>query len=167
MTKSSPDRPPRISAVLLAWLLHDDWQTPAGDFEEAFHHRIERDGVRAARRWYRWQVLRLVPDRLTEKLIWNSAMFVTNLKISVRTLRRNPGFAAINMGGLAVGLAACILIMLFIKDELSFDAFHPNSDQIVRVVEEFMGGDGVEQHFGYSRVPLANAALEQIPEVLV
>jgi len=93
-------------------------------------------------------------------------MFFTNLKISVRTLRKNPGFAAINMGGLAVGLAACILIMLFIKDELTFDAFHPNSNQIVRVVEELTGGDGVEQHFGYSRVALANAAPEQIPEIL-
>lgn len=159
-------RPPRFSAFLLGWLLRDDWHTPAGDFEEAFHRIASNEGAASATSWYRRQVLLLIPDRLKEKLIWNSFMFFNNLKISVRTLRKNPVFAAINMGGLAVGMAACLLIMLFVKDELTFDLNHSNSDQIVRVVEQSVGGDGSEEHYGYSRAALAHAAPDEIPEIL-
>ncbi len=162
---SSKNQPPKISAALLNWLLADVWNTPAGDFEEAFHRIAATEGPTQARRWYRRQTLTLLPDRLKEKLIWNSVMFVTNLKVSVRSLRRNPGFAAINMGGLAVGMAACILIMLFVRDELSFDAFHSKSDRIVRVIDQRIGADGQEQILGLAPPGAALTALEQIPEV--
>ena len=48
-----------------------------------------------------------------------------HLAIALRTLRRDPLFAAINLFGLAVGLAACLLIVLFIRYELSFDDSSP------------------------------------------
>ena len=56
------------------------------------------------------------------------------LTIAWRTLRREKGYAAINLIGLAVGLAACLLIGLFIHHEWSYDRFHDNADDLYRVV---------------------------------
>lgn len=55
-------------------------------------------------------------------------------KIAWRNLVRNRVFSAINIVGLAIGLATCLLISLFVLDELSYDRFHSKADRIVRVV---------------------------------
>ncbi len=61
-------------------------------------------------------------------------MLKNYIKIAVRTLIRNKGFAAINVGGFAIGLACCLLIYVFVRDELSYDRFHENADQVYRVI---------------------------------
>jgi putative ABC transport system permease protein len=63
------------------------------------------------------------------------------LKIAYRTLRSRPGVTAINVLGLAVGLAACLLIGLWIKHELSYDDFHPDAEDTYRVTARIKLGD--------------------------
>ncbi|MEM6648540.1 MAG: ABC transporter permease, partial [Bacteroidota bacterium] len=53
--------------------------------------------------------------------------------IAWRSLRKRAGFAAINVLGLAVGLACCLLIGLYIADELSYDDFHEKGERIYRM----------------------------------
>ena len=60
-------------------------------------------------------------------------MFKNYLKIAFRNLRRHPFYAFVNIFGLALGIACCILIMLFIRDEQSYDRFHADADRIYRV----------------------------------
>ncbi|MGM0532775.1 MAG: ABC transporter permease [Bacteroidota bacterium] len=60
-------------------------------------------------------------------------MFRNYLKTSWRNLVRDKSYSAINIIGLAVGVAACLLITLYIIDELSYDRFHENSDRIYRI----------------------------------
>jgi ABC-type antimicrobial peptide transport system permease subunit len=60
-------------------------------------------------------------------------MFKNFFKIALRNLLRNKGFSAINITGLAVGMAAAILILLWIQDEFSYDGFHQNKDRIYEV----------------------------------
>ncbi len=55
------------------------------------------------------------------------------LKIAFRNLLKNKGFSAINIFGLAVGIACCLLITLYVVDELSFDRYHQNADRIYRL----------------------------------
>ncbi|MEQ8927246.1 MAG: ABC transporter permease [Fulvivirga sp.] len=63
-------------------------------------------------------------------------------KIAFRNLIKRKVYASINIAGLAIGLAACLTIYLYVKDELSYDKFYPDSDRIYRVVREFgQGGD--------------------------
>ncbi|HYF33514.1 MAG TPA: ABC transporter permease [Chitinophagaceae bacterium] len=69
-------------------------------------------------------------------------MFRNYFKTAFRNLLRNKGYAAINIVGLAVGIAACLLIFLVVQFELSFDNFHKNNN-IYRVVSEFKTPDGV------------------------
>lgn len=59
------------------------------------------------------------------------------VKTAARSLRRHPGYAAINVVGLAVGIAVCLLITLYVRHELSYDDFHERADRIVRVVSDW------------------------------
>ncbi|RBL88081.1 ABC transporter permease [Chitinophaga flava] len=59
-------------------------------------------------------------------------------KIAVRNLWRNKGFSAINIFGLAIGLATCLLITMFIIDELSYDRSNKKADRIYRVNADFL-----------------------------
>ena len=67
-------------------------------------------------------------------------MFWNFLKLTFRHLLRQKGFSLINIIGLTVGLTSCILIGLFIRDELSYDTFHTNSDRIERMTMEWGRG---------------------------
>lgn len=62
-------------------------------------------------------------------------------KTALRNLLRNKTYAAINITGLAVGIAACLLIGIYILHETSYDKFHANRDRIVRVTMEYNSGD--------------------------
>ena len=68
-------------------------------------------------------------------------MFRNYLLIAWRNLIGNPLFSAINVIGLAIGLACCIMITLFVRYELSYDKHWNNSDRIYRVTRDFFGND--------------------------
>lgn len=86
------------------------------------------------------------------------------LKIAVRTLWRNKSFSAINILGLSIGLATCMVIMVFIYHELSYDKFNEKSDRIVRVifVGSVQGGKMKEAHV---MPPVAQTLKADFPEV--
>ena len=64
-------------------------------------------------------------------------MFKTNLKIAWRNIRKSKLYSGINIFGLSIGLAACLLIGLYISNEMEYDNFHENADNIVRVTMEY------------------------------
>lgn len=61
-------------------------------------------------------------------------MFKNYLKIAVRNLLKHKGYSFINVAGLAIGLACCFLIVLYVQHELSFDRFHEKADRIYRLL---------------------------------
>ncbi len=71
-------------------------------------------------------------------------MFKLNLKIALRNLWKYKGYTAINVFGLSIGLASCILIFIFVRYQLSYDKEHKNGDRIYRVVSSFTYPDGNE-----------------------
>jgi len=68
-------------------------------------------------------------------------MFKHNLKIALRNILKNWKYSLINIGGLAIGLASFIFIVLFINDELKYDKHHENADQIYRVNRLYNSND--------------------------
>ncbi len=92
-------------------------------------------------------------------------MFKNYLKIALRNLFKQKIYSIINIFGLSLGLCCCILIMLYIQDELSFDRFHENADQIYRVVVEIRYKEKLD-HFAHTPAPLAPAVLQEFPEIL-
>ena len=58
------------------------------------------------------------------------------LTIAFRNLWRNKAFSAINVFGLAIGMTTCVLIMLYVADEISYDKHHTDGDRIYRIASE-------------------------------
>ncbi|MFC5410291.1 ABC transporter permease [Larkinella bovis] len=85
-------------------------------------------------------------------------------KIAWRNLIRNRVFSVINIVGLAIGLATCLLISLFVLDELSYDRFHEKADRMVRVV--FRGTvQGGKMNEAHVMPPVARTLQADYPEV--
>ena len=72
-------------------------------------------------------------------------MIKNYLKIAWRNLKKNRLYAFINIAGLTIGLTCCILIGLYIFNELSYDKFHQNADRIARVTMEYGGAGSIEK----------------------
>ncbi len=86
------------------------------------------------------------------------------LRIAFRNLRRNLGYTAINAGGLAIGIAACFLIALYVRHELSYDDFHAKADRIYRIVQHAERGERSLSQLIHA-APLAPALERAFPEV--
>lgn len=91
-------------------------------------------------------------------------MFKNYFKLAIRHLARKKVFSFINIFGLTVGLTSCILIGLFIADELSFDSFHKNADRIVRVTMEFKKGS-IPNRFATTGTKVGPQFKRTFPEV--
>ncbi len=87
------------------------------------------------------------------------------VKIAVRNLWRSPLYSLLNIGGLAVGIACCLLIALYVYDEWTFDRFYPNANQIYRVVEQQKQADGIYD-VAVTPGPLAPALKKDFPEIV-
>ncbi|MEZ5027724.1 MAG: ABC transporter permease [Ferruginibacter sp.] len=72
-------------------------------------------------------------------------MFKNYFKTALRNLRKNKLYSIINIFGLTVGLAACLLIGIYINNELNYDKFNSNADRIVRVTMEFKQAETVNK----------------------
>jgi putative ABC transport system permease protein len=93
-------------------------------------------------------------------------MFKNYLKIAVRNLLKHRAYSFINITGLAVGMACCLLILLYVLDELSFDAYHEKSDRIYRVYLERFEEDGVNSRlWGASSPGYGPKLLGEFPQI--
>src|SRR5664279_716132 len=91
-------------------------------------------------------------------------MLINNLRSAYRNLKRHKIYACINVFGLAVSLAACWLIVLYIKDELSYDRFNVNADRIVRVAQHSTW-EGGNMHIALTSAPFAPALKQAFPQI--
>jgi putative ABC transport system permease protein len=92
-------------------------------------------------------------------------MIKNYFKIAWRNLWKNKIFSFINIFGLSAGLASCMLISLYIYDELSYDRYHDNADQLYQVGSVFVKSDG-EQKTPGTPAALAQAMQQEFPEVV-
>src|SRR4030095_12153658 len=91
---------------------------------------------------------------------------VTNyFKIAWRNILRNKTFSFIKIAGLALGLAVCLLILLYTKDEISFDRFHEKGKNIFRVVQSMKFGADPARPTSITQPPLGVAYKQGIPEI--
>jgi len=91
-------------------------------------------------------------------------MLSNYLTTALRSLQKRPSVTVLNIAGLALGLAACLLIGLWVEQELSYDEFHPEADTIARIVFDGQLGDQRLQG-PLSPAPLAPALVRDYPDV--
>lgn len=93
-------------------------------------------------------------------------MFRNHLKIAIRSLVKDRSTSFINLFGLTVGLTCCLLIGLYIWNELSFDKFHSKAENIYRVNRQFFNKDGTEMlHLGHVAPPFGPLLENDFPDI--
>lgn len=93
-------------------------------------------------------------------------MIKRNIKIGWRNILKNKFFSFLNIGGVAIGIAVTTLILFWVVDELSFNKFHKNIDQIYSVYEHQLYSDGQELYTGCTPFPLSQELKLNYPEVI-
>lgn len=93
-------------------------------------------------------------------------MIINYLKVALRAISRNKLTASINILGLALAMTCCLLIYLFIRDELSYDRYNEKADRIYRVTRDFLSHDGsVSLHLGHVAPPFGPLLKNDFPEI--
>jgi putative ABC transport system permease protein len=162
-----PLRPPRLGRRLISLLLKrgEHWGL-IGDFDELYAEKAAERGRVSARIWYWGQIARFAPAHLFNSLLWSRDMFKNHLIIAWRNIKKSKAYSALNILGLAAGMAVFILIMLFVRTELSYDRYHANAENIYRVTMESSGsGYKGSNYFAVTPGPLASAMVRDFPEV--
>ena len=91
-------------------------------------------------------------------------MIKNYIKTALRSLLKNKGFTAINVLGLALGLATCLLIVFYVFDELSYDRYNTKADRIYRLNNDIKFG-GLENSYAVTPAPAAVALKADFPEI--
>lgn len=91
-------------------------------------------------------------------------MLINYLKIAFRNLWKDKGYSMVNILGLSIGLAVCLLIFLLIRYEFSFNNFHKNEDRIYRVVTSWKYPNGMHYSEG-TPLPLPDAMSQDFPGI--
>jgi len=157
--------PPRPAVWLLRRTANrDEISAILGDFAEEFRRTAEQHGLRRARLDY-WRLAAVsLPSFLRDAAIGRLTMLKNYLTVAARNLRRHRGFSFINISGLAVGLAAALLIAVFVRHELSFDRFHTRKDRVFRVGVQRGRGAGAFRG-AFTAPPMAAALESEFPEI--
>jgi ABC-type antimicrobial peptide transport system permease subunit len=136
------------------------------DLEEEYLTLLQTQGKLKAKRWFWEQTLFALGFYARYLFSWRNLMVKNYLKITIRNIKKHKGYSFINISGLAVGMACCILILLWVKDEMSFDRFHENSDVIYRVTEHQYNSSGDYFPVAVTPWPLAEALKNDFPEIV-
>jgi putative ABC transport system permease protein len=156
--------PPRWAEKLLSRMRKGSEEFSfLGDIREEYSYIYSEKGKRKACFWYWQQVLINFPAFFKDSLYWSAQMLKNYFIITLRNIKRNRGFSFINITGLAIGMAACLLILLWVRDELSFNRFHKNGENIYLVLSERVEHRG--EFFHTTPVPLAEPLENDYPEI--
>lgn len=169
--------PPKYLLRFFRWFCHPDYvEDIEGDLFERFEKRTNEN--KAARWLLTIDVLRLFrpgiikPIKSSHKLN-NYGMISNYYKVSMRNILRNKTFSLLNISGLSVGIASCILILIYVNNELSYDRYNSNYESTYRVIH-YYGEQGKAPDFNtlpanefqvWGNAPLAPAMQNFFPEV--
>ncbi|MBB3842056.1 ABC-type antimicrobial peptide transport system permease subunit [Runella defluvii] len=174
--KTNELHPPQWANRVLRWLHPEDTlEEVEGDLEELYAYWYERAGKGQATWRYLLNVASVLPPfvrRRERKQAYHNpfliqpSMLRNYFTIAFRTLAHNKVYSSINVIGLSIGLAAAMLIMLYTKDEVSFDRFHANNPHIYRITSKQFTPAGAFQsyntHTGYLQGPKFAAGVPEI-----
>src|SRR3954467_10937018 len=91
-------------------------------------------------------------------------MLLNYCKIALRNLTKNKLFSVINISGMAISLASCLLIALFAWDELQYDNYHPDGERTFRVYN-IVDHAGVKSYLPIVPYPFASYMQKDFPEI--
>ncbi|MFC1564395.1 ABC transporter permease [candidate division KSB1 bacterium] len=156
MNREKTEAPRSGLKILGLFLPRPEAESIAGDYEELFEDLIQHKGRIYCLIWYWIQIAKSIFSYFTLSFHWSKVMYRNYIKIALRNIKNYKGYSAINILGLAIGIACCTLILLWVRNETNFDSFHENKDNLYRVTQE-----GIS----VTCAALAPALKEEIPEI--
>ena len=171
MSKDKYIVPPKYPLRFFRWFCNEDY---VEDIEGDLLERFEK---RPSRWFFTLDVLKLLRPSLIKPAngskLNNYGMISNYYKVSMRNILRNKTFSLLNISGLSVGIASCILIMIYVNNELSYDTYNEKYDRTYRVVhyygsQEEVASDDVlpiNEFQVWGNAPIAPAMQNYFPEV--
>lgn len=139
-----------------------------GDLEEFYYEKVQAQGLFKGKLFYWWNVIRCCQPyawRPLPKSKNSNIMLKSNIKVAYRSLKRNRVHAAINILGLAIGIAFSSMLYLYVSTELTYDQHHEKSDRVYRALLLDERNPEQPRTFGVNPPPMGPALLEDMPEV--
>lgn len=128
----------KLGNRLLKKLLEkEEYQEKSGDIEEAYKQIAGEKNKFRAGIWNINQITKILISLSFKSIYWSFIMLKSYLKVTFRNLKKQKVFSFINVAGLSVGLASAIIILLWVRYEISYDKFHKNADRIYRVIGSY------------------------------
>jgi len=139
MTKKDLSRPPRFKESFLKRVFPDEGiYTTIGDLEEVYHSIAEEKSIAKARLWYRMQASKSIISYLKNQFLWSLVMFKNYLVFTSRLIERDKFHYFLNFLGLSIGIACSIVIMMLLRNELTYDQYHEKADRIYRISSNYV-----------------------------
>ena len=164
--------PPKVADKLFEWYCNNNLaETIQGDLHERFHEDLEKYGKTKARIKYWLNILRFANRYTLRRSSGNGNrlnswdMFKSNLLTSYRYLIKHQRYALINIFGLSVGLACCLLIFFFLRNELTYDHFNKDGENIYRITTKINWSSGDVAHYANTQPALAPGIRGLFPEI--
>ncbi len=161
--------PPKIPQSFLRWYCKPDLlEDIEGDIEEDYNKRIQNKGIRSAKFYYWLDVIRFFRPfavRNFFKTQTNNTMFRVNTKIAFRNIGKDKLYSFINITGLAIGIAACLIIFHYVRFQKSFDKFHTNAESIYRVNTAYYENGELSEIGMYCGHALGSSLGRDFPEI--
>jgi len=131
------EKTPLIPYVFLRLLLRgEDFHEFSDDIDEIYQQMIDGGPKFRAKAWYWFRVIECIPSLIMDKIYWRLTMIKNYLKIALRNFQRHKGYSFINIAGFAIGMACCLLILLYVRHELSYDRYHKDVERVCRIVQD-------------------------------
>jgi putative ABC transport system permease protein len=162
--------PPKFYFKIFKWFCRNEYfDELQGDLEEEFHSNTKDLGIQKARSIYKKEVIRMLRPSIMKSIklshdIFFSAMFRINTKLALRNLLKNKLYTTINIGGLALSIAVCGLLLLYVNSETDYDNYHPDSDRLYRVALDRYYPDHTS-HYAITPFSIAEQAAMDYPEI--
>jgi len=162
-------RAPRIPQKILRWYCKPELlEDIEGDIHEDYNKRYTRNGKGMARLYYVLDVIRFFRPFAVKNIFKtqiNTTMFKLNTLIAFRNLAKHKLYSFINIAGLGIGIAACLIIAHYVIFQLSYDRFHDNADRLYQVQKQSFHegeGGGINPYTGFALGP---ALIKDLPEI--
>lgn len=160
------NKPPKIAQWILSITNRKrNRDNVLGDFAEFYNDIFEPRGKKEADEWYWKQAFKSVPKIINTSTYWGVDMFKNHMKIAIRNIQRQKLFSFINIFGLAIGIATCMVIFLWVQNEVSYDSFHSNVDRIYRIERELFR-DEVFARWPIVSAKYKQALIDDYPEII-
>lgn len=155
---------PALGKRLLSFLLpHDKQDILIGDFIELFMKKARSKGRTVALFWFWAQVFASMPAFIRYHSLFKGMMLRSYALLALRSLYKQAAYSLLNLTGLAVGIGCFVVIMLYVRDENSYDSFHENADNTYRLLD-FRKVDGIGEESASAPTPLAEAMKQDYPD---